>query len=346
MKGGFVLYRTLLAALLLLGCGEETGGKQQAPDDTVADLANGDVLDSRGQADATELSTTPDTVTENETPCTPDCGGRLCGDDGCGGSCGTCPSWESCQGGGCAAREVLVPAGSFWMGCNEAVDADCEFDEYPYHEVYLDAFYIDVAEVTVDEYKQCSDAGVCRTHIEESPYCYSENPGMGNYPRNCVTWVDAVAYCQWRLKRLPTEAEWEKAARGLDGRKFPWGNEAATCELANMSFDWDFGCGTDMTSPVCSRSPAGDSPFGLCDMAGNVAEYTTDYYWEEYYAVSEARNPTGPDDNAGHKVIRGEGFAYGELSGPRTSNRAEADTGNRIIFVGFRCVRPAGDGSE
>lgn len=278
-----------------------------------------------------------------------ECSGLECGPDPiCGESCGSCDSDETCQKGQCVdlgsedtyspptdscwpdcGDEVLIPAGSFWMGCNEAMDDDCNSDEHPYHEVYLDGYYIDVTEVTQGAFKECVDAGVC-----DIPGCYWNPAGTPDHPVVCIDWNDAKTYCEWAGKRLPTEAEWEKAARGNDGRKYPWGNEDATCEYAVM----DDGCGTGGTLPVCSKSPAGDSPYGLCDMAGNVWEWTADWYDSEYYDASPANNPTGP--NSGFvRVLRGGGF-FSYVYFLRVSLRYVYYPSFDYIFgLGFRCAR-------
>jgi len=224
-----------------------------------------------------------------EDACVPACGTAVCGmDPVCGTqNCGTCGEGYSCDDGecvedtgwepddytvSCSNGMCLIPAGSFWMGCNSAVDNDCDSDESPYHEVTLSGYYIDKTEVTVDDYADCVTAGACTAPSTASSYCNWEVSGKGNHPVNCVNWSQAGEYCTWAGKRLPTEAEWEKAARGTDGRKYPWGNEDATCEYAVMD-DGVNGCGTDSTWNVCSKSPAGDSPYGLCDMSGNVWEW-------------------------------------------------------------------------
>ena len=274
-------------------------------------------------------------------PTDKDCSGLECGADPvCGESCGTCGGAENCQAGKCTGgscwpdcgEEVLIPAGKFWMGCNEAVDDDCHSGEYPYHEVYLDAYYIDVTEVTQAAFKECVDAGVCDTPENEwAPAGTPDHPVVG------IDWFDAKAYCEWAGKRLPTEAEWEKAARGTDGRKYPWGNEEPTCDLAVKS-----GCPGD-AQPVCSVSPAGDSPYGLCDMAGNVWEWVADWYDHDYYENSPANNPTGPNSGSG-RVIRGGSFVdfydYGVVYYLRVSNRGYDDPSDDSYPLGCRCARP------
>ena len=226
---------------------------------------------------------------------------------------------------------VVVPAGNFWMGCNEAVDDQCQDDESPYHEVYLDAFYIDIKEVTAGDYKVCVDAGVCEYNGgTEASYTYNNN--LENHPINLVDWNEAKSYCEWLGKRLPTEAEWEKAARGTDGRKYPWGNEGPTCDLA-----WLEDCPGE-TQPVGSLS-AGASPYGALDMAGNVLEYAADRYISDYYEQTPAEgwvNPEGPLSGSSDRVMRGGSFArYTDQL--RTSYR-EYSPGARYPDQGFRCA--------
>jgi formylglycine-generating enzyme len=203
---------------------------------------------------------------------------------------------------------VVVPAGNFWMGCNEAAGDGCLYHEV----VYLDAFYIDITEVTAGAYKACVDAGMCEYNgpiSDDNLDYYSEartyNNNRDMHPINYVSWFDAKTYCEWLGKRLPTEAEWVKAARGTDGRTYPWGNEEPTCELA-----WYFDClgETETTQPVGSLS-AGASPYGAMDMAGNVWEWTADWYSSNYYNQTPEGgwvNPEGPVSGS-HRVIRGGG---------------------------------------
>ena len=274
-----------------------------------------------------------------EDACVPACGTAVCGmDPVCGTlSCGTCDDGYHCQSGQClenvvSGEMVLIPAGPFWMGCNSAVDNDCYSDESPYHEVTLSGYYMDKTEVTQSAYRECVDAGVCDT-----PTCDWDPAGTPNRPVVCVNWTQAGEYCAWAGKRLPTEAEWEKAARGTDGRKYPWGNEDATCEYAVMD-DGGNGCGTDSTWNVCGKSPAGDSPYGLCDMSGNVWEWVSDWYDSGYYTNSPASNPTGPVSGS-YRVRRGGSFGYYDYN-LRASNRYDYDPSVYSYALGFRCVRP------
>jgi len=220
----------------------------------------------------------------------------------------------------------FIPAGLFWMGCNSTVDSDCDGDEKPYHEVTLSAYYIDKTEVTQGEYKKCVDAGECNT-----PSDNWDPIGTPNRPVVYVDWNDATAYCAWAGKRLPTEAEWEKAARGTDGRKYPWGNEDATCDNAVIG-----GCPGDAMD-VCSKSPAGDSPYGLCDMAGNVWECVSDWYASDYYSNSPTSNPTGPVSGS-DRVRRGGSFRNG-YGAHRASSRLYDTPSYDYVNRGFRCSR-------
>ena len=229
---------------------------------------------------------------------------------------------------------ALIPAGSFWMGCNEAVDTCTDrFLEMPYHQVTLSAYYMDRTEVTIAQYAECVTAGSCA-----APRWRVYDDLGGNHPVIGVTWTQARDYCARAGKRLPTEAEWEKAARGTDGRKYPWGNETATCEYAVMD-DGGNGCGTKGPWAVCSKSPAGDSPYGLCDMAGNVAEWVSDWYVWNYYNSSPAPDPTGPDSGEA-RVFRGGSFSRDDyfLRAYRRNLYVPSDA---LINLGFRCAKDA-----
>ena len=239
--------------------------------------------------------------------CVPECSSKICGSDGCGGSCGQCSSFDACSAGECVvtAEMVTIPAGAFWMGCNEELDDECSCtswyinEECPFREVHLDAYEIDLTEATVAGYTACEEDNSCTWPSRDC------QPGFDPaLPIRCLTWAQARDYCQWAGKRLCTEAEWEKAARGIDSRIYPWGNEEATCEFAvMMEVEEQYGCGTGALWPPGSR-PAGASPFGLLDMAGNIDEWVSDLYCETYYQLSPSANPPGPDAGWGH-VIRG-----------------------------------------
>jgi len=197
---------------------------------------------------------------------------------------------------------VFVPAGEFIMGSPEGEGDD---DEDPQHTVYLDAFYIDKYEVTNAGYKGCVDDGVCDPPSRNSSSTrdsYYGNPEYDDYPVIYVSWYDAKAYCEWKGMRLPTEAEWEKAARGTDGREYPWGNGAP--DEAKLNYDKNVGDTTEVGS-----YPGGASPYGAMDMAGNVWEWVADWHDAGYYSAAPERNPQGPDYGP-YRVLRGSSWDY------------------------------------
>jgi formylglycine-generating enzyme required for sulfatase activity len=241
------------------------------------------------------------------------------------------------------ARMVLIPAGEFTMGSRDAkaafaecqaLDPSCDQswfeDELTPHSVTLDAFYMDVYEVTNGQYAACVDSGICQPPmdtISDSRSSYYGNPAFDDYPVIFVNWNMAKAYCEWREGRLPTEAEWEKAARGTDERTYPWG-EAIDDSDANYNNN------IGDTSRVGSY--ATKSPYGLYDMAGNVWEWVADYYSDTYYSNSPSRNPPGPESGT-ERVLRG-GSWYDPAFLNRTTTRlkqVEPVDNN----YGFRCAR-------
>jgi formylglycine-generating enzyme required for sulfatase activity len=217
----------------------------------------------------------------------------------------------------------MVPASMFAMGCNAALDMDCKDDENPSHMVSIGTFAIDKTEVTQAEYSSCVQAGKCN-----APSC-DWDCSQSTFPAGCLNWADAKAYCTFVGGHLPTEAEWELAARGTDGRVYPWGNDAPTCDLVNMD-----GCGEK--AQAVGSHPSGASPFGAVDMAGNVVEMVADYYAADYYATSPATNPTGPASGA-HFVGRGGGYKS-EAVWQRTSARDTYDADDTSTSLGFRCA--------
>ena len=247
------------------------------------------------------------------------------------------------------AEMVYVPAGEFQMGCDDAnPNESCYSDEQPLHTVYLDAYYIDKYEVTNAQYAQFLnamgnqeeggdtwlDADDSDVRIHQVGGVWQADAGYENHPVVEVTWYGARAYCRWRGGRLPTEAEWEKAARGSsDTRMYPWGNEAPDCSRLNY-----YSCVGD-TAPVGSY-PSGASPYGALDMAGNVREWVNDWYQSDYYSVSPYSNPPGPASGT-YKVLRGGGW-YSLWSHVRAASRGyRCYPFSSINRIGFRCVGAA-----
>ena len=225
---------------------------------------------------------------------------------------------------------VEISAGAFFMGCNEKVDTQCDDDEKPGHSVYLDAYSIDTFEVTVADYQRCVETEACSVEgLTEYSNCNWEKRDRTDHPLNCVDWEQATAYCAWAGKRLPTEAEWEKAARGdTDRRLYPWGNI------------WDSAKANTNESGQGGTVPVGSYPagmYGLYDMAGNVWEWMSDWYDVDYYKQGSNRNMNGPE-NGGSRVLRG-GSWYGSATYARVSGRSGGTPVYRSPDVGFRCAR-------
>jgi serine/threonine-protein kinase len=222
------------------------------------------------------------------------------------------------------AEMVWVPAGTFTMGSGDGKKIDNN-DETPSHQVYLDGYWIYKTEVTVGQYKK-----FCAATGHQMPRA----PSWGwqdTHPIVNVSWDDAQAYCAWAGVKLPTEAQWEKAARGTDGRIYPWGNEFSSSKA------WTSESGATHTAPVGSF-PDGASPYGCLDMAGNVWEWCQDWYGKDYYASSPSSNPTGPGYAEG-RVLRG-GSWNGNSSFCRCANRNSNDPSFGGYDFGFRCVAP------
>ncbi len=229
------------------------------------------------------------------------------------------------------ADMVRVAAGAFKRGSPAGVGLE---DERPQREINLATFDIDRTEVTAAAYKKCVAAGQCTAPACESDK--SDNPETRpNHPVVCVPWAHAKKYCEWAGKRLPTEAEWEKAARGTDGRRYPWGSDEPSCKLANYS-----GCslsGKTKSTRAVGSLPGGASPYGALDMAGNVWEWVADWHHAEYYAICLADNPPGPHSGK-YKVVRGGAYSYSDES-LETHGRTYDKPTVTYEHVGFRCAR-------
>jgi len=221
------------------------------------------------------------------------------------------------------APAVLILAGNFTMGDGE---------DAPLREIYVDAFYLDKYEVTTSRYAKFLHA----TGSAKPPEGWEEVnlDSGGNLPVVGVDWRDADAYCRWAGKRLPTEAEWEKGARGTDGRLYPWGNEEPTSARANF--------GKSAASPykggltAVGKHETGKSPYGAEDMAGNASEWVTDWFTESFER-DDVRNPKGPETGTG-KVIRGGGW-YDPKDRIKSTKRYHARPATRAEDIGFRCAR-------
>jgi sulfatase modifying factor 1 len=216
-----------------------------------------------------------------------------------------------------------------------------EFDnERPVHKVYLDAYYIDKYEVSNAKYKEFVDAtGYPVPYVDAywaEPYNWRNKtypPGKGDHPVVLVSWYDAAAYAKWAGKRLPTEAEWEKAARGSDGRAWPWGN---TWDVDNCNMRESF---INSTVPV-HQFEKGKSPYGCFNMAGNAMEWVADWYKDNYYSHTPSKNPTGPMSGAS-KVARGGAWDSNINLYTRTDYRAYLMPTEKKASLGFRCARDA-----
>jgi formylglycine-generating enzyme required for sulfatase activity len=234
---------------------------------------------------------------------------------------------------------VLIPAGEFVMGSDEG-----DGDEKPVHPVEMDAYYIDKYEVTNELYELCVQMNICIRPIDVSSYqrlSYFGNPEYADYPVINVTLEMARAYCEdWRDARLPTEAEWEKAARGVDGRTFPWG-EGIRCANANYR---DGKCKRIRDTYPVTSFEMGQSVYGVYNMSGNVWEWVSDWYSPAYYLDAPESNPTGPEHAVvGIYYVKRGGSYWDEWERLRSSNREKNDPTNYGSNLGFRCVHPVSE---
>ena len=228
-------------------------------------------------------------------------------------------------------REMVeIPEGPFTMGTNNS-----DPDEGPAHPVYLKTFYVDLKEVTQAEYgrfERMTKREKPQVPVFEDDISKLKNP---DYPVVGVTWNDAVAYCRWAGKRVPTEAEWEKAGRGEGKRQYPWGDKFDQ-NYANVDGEDD---GFQYLAPVGSFE-SGRSPYGLYDATGNVAEWVLDDYSADYYQGSPFRDPPGPEKEDVYKVIRGGSWRESRI-GARLTKRFSAKMWRTDATIGFRCATDA-----
>ncbi|MBN2037702.1 MAG: formylglycine-generating enzyme family protein [Chitinispirillaceae bacterium] len=235
---------------------------------------------------------------------------------------------------------VLVPAGFFQMGSQKG-----EKDEQPVHKLWIDSFYIDIYPVTNTQYGEF----VKESGYEEPLYWNDPRCNHPHQPVVGVSWKDAMAYCQWRSKKenarisLPTEAQWEKAARGDDRRTYPWGNELPDKKRAT----------TEITEkmPAVGMCELGRSPYGVSDLVGNVWNWCMDWYDRDYYQTAEKKNPQGPEKGK-RKVVRGGNWVFlGCCSGTpahalRATRRNSFHPSIRKKSIGFRCVKNTEAGEQ
>lgn len=250
---------------------------------------------------------------------------------------------------------IGIPEGEFRMGSGDD-DVYAEPDELPMRRVFLNGYWIDQTEVTNAMFARCVGAGVCTpppsAFAPYSPHAYYATDEFADFPVVNVTWPQAAAYCAWAGRRLPTEAEWEKAARGTDARRFPWEwigvadpRKLNFCDQ-RCPFAWhvrEVDDGYGETSPVGSY-PDGASPYQVLDMAGNVWEWTADWYAARAYRDGPLRNPTGPEDGT-WRVVRGGSWSDGihvrALVYARSANRYYQAPDTTRSDLGFRCALSA-----
>lgn len=230
---------------------------------------------------------------------------------------------------------VYVPGGDFLMGSTD-VDGDAESKEKPQHLIYLDAYWIDRTEVTNAMYARCVQARTCQPPTQDKSRlrsAYYSNSAYADYPVIYVSWHQALIYCNWTGKRLPTEAEWEKAARGTDGRLFPWGDDGPNCSWLNY-WGQTGGCVGDTALSYAYEDHS--SPYGALNTSGNVWEWVADWYDSGYYVVSPRANPQGPVSGI-YRVYRG-GSWFNSVPGVRTAYRGAHFPDHSLDDVGFRCA--------
>ncbi|GDX89010.1 hypothetical protein LBMAG45_08660 [Nitrospirota bacterium] len=242
---------------------------------------------------------------------------------------------------------VRIPVGPFLMGSDKKVDRNAYPAELPQRTIHLDAYEIDQFEVTTVQYLKYALAKDLPPLIDWQYDGGNFQETMASHPVMHVSWADADAYCKWAGKRLPTEAEWERAARGEDGRIYPWGNQPAGLSRANFGRTGLSGPVRDrperlvLYPPIISVDKYDNAvgPYGTFQMAGNVAEWVADWYDKDYYKTAPDRNPKGPE-NGTQKSFRGGGWIDSTPS-VRGAQRNGTDPSTKMNWMGFRCARDA-----
>jgi len=241
---------------------------------------------------------------------------------------------------------ITIPSGKFIMGCKPS-EKTCTKNEKHHSEIELSEYQIDKYEVTIANYEKCIDAGACNNsdltkkhYGTNSDYnkCDIGSKKDSNLPANCISWFGADAYCKWQDKQLPTEAQWEKAARGDDGRSYPWGDaDPKECDKVVMGDESGNGCGTESSFAAGSKE-ADKSPYGVFDMAGNVKEWTSDYYDKHFYKRSAKTDPT-VTNKAKYRSVRGGAFTNHMAASFMISKRSYFIPVNWDSSIGFRCAK-------
>ena len=240
---------------------------------------------------------------------------------------------------------VKIPAGSFLMGSDKKLDRNAYQAELPQRNLHLDDYEIDKFEVTTVQYLKYVLAKDLPPLIDWQYDGGNFQEAMASHPVMHVSWADADAYCKWAGKRLPTEAEWEKAARGVDGRIYPWGNQPAGLSRANFGRTGLSGPVRDrperllLYPPIISVNKYDNAvgPYGTFQMAGNVAEWVADWYDKEYYKTAPDRNPKGPEKGT-QKSFRGGGWIDSTPT-VRGAQRNGTEPNTKMNWMGFRCAR-------
>ncbi len=227
---------------------------------------------------------------------------------------------------------IYIKSGEFTMGSSE-LDVERADDEIPQHRVYLDAYWISKTEITNTMYNNCVEAGVCKYSVSFVTNPHYLDPAYANHPVVYINWRSAQTFCNWIGGRLPTEAEWEKAARGPDGAQYPWDSNLDALIFTNSNNV------VGDTTPV-NAFPGSVSYYGVQDMNGNVREWVYDWYDPNYYAHSPYNNPQGPE-KTGLKVLKGASYTD-SLRYTRAANRLAHKPNSPGATRGFRCAMSTG----